>query len=307
MFVGIDVSKDRLDVHIRPTGEAFVVTRDDAGLQDLVDRLCRMRPTLIVLEATGGFETVAACALAAAGLPLAVVNPRRIRDFAKACGRLAKTDPLDAAVIARFAEAVQPPACAIADAALRQLSELVTRRRQIIVMMVAERNRRQQLTQAKLIRTVDRVLAELQRQRSLVEAEIDQTIRATPAWRDTERLLTSAPGVGPTIARVCIAELPELGRLTRRQISALVGVAPFNHDSGRRRGKRAIADGRTSVRAALYMAVMVALRRQLPLAAFYARLRAAGKPAKVAMVASMRKLLTRLNAMMRDGVAWRSA
>lgn len=306
MFVGIDVSKDRLDVHVRPGGEAFTLARDEAGIATLIERLGALRPELVVLEATGGFETVVAAALAGAGLPLAVVNPKRIRDFAKACGRLAKTDTLDAAVIAHYAEAVHPAPRAVADEARRNLGELVARRGQIVAMMTAERNRRHRLVQPKLVKTVDRVLAELQKQLSLVEAEIDRAIRSTPAWREKEALLESAPGIGPRIARVCIAELPELGTLTRRQISALVGLAPFNQDSGRRRGKRAIEGGRGQVRAALYMAVMVTLRRKLPLVRFYERLRAAGKPAKVAMVATMRKLLTILNAMLRDGKQWTS-
>lgn len=311
MYVGIDVCKDRLDVHVRPSGEVFSLTRDETGLKELVDRWSEVRPALIVLEATGGFETIVATTLAAAGLPLAVVNPRQIRAFAKACGQMAKTDALDAAIIARFAEAVQPQARAIPDEAARALGELLTRRRQIIGMMVAERNRRRQLTQPRLRRTVDRVLATLQKQLSEVETDIDTAIRDTPAWREKEELLTSAPAIGPKIARTLIADLPELGSLTRRQISALVGLAPFNHDSGKRRGKRAIAGGRGSVRAALYMAVLVSIRRKLPLADTYQRLRTAGKPAKVAIpgsspgTAAMRKLLVILNAIIRDNTAWR--
>jgi len=304
MFVGIDVSKDRLDVHIRPTGEVFAVARDGAGLEQLVGKLRTIAPSLIVLEATGGFETVVAAALAAAGLPLAVVNPRQIRAFAKACGQLAKTDKLDAAVIAHFADAVQPPARGVPDEAARALAELLTRRRQLIGMMTAERNRRRQLTQPRLVRTVDQVLATLQLQLSAIDTDIDTAIRATPAWREKEELLTTAPAIGAKIARTLIADLPELGALTRRRITALVGVAPFNHDSGKRHGKRAIAGGRSSVRAALYMAVLVAIRRKLPLGATYQRLRAAGKPAKVAIVATMRKLLVILNAIMRDKTAW---
>jgi transposase len=304
MFVGIDVSKDRLDVHIRPTGEVFAVARDGAALEQLVGKLRTIAPSLIVLEATGGFETVVAAALAAAGLPLAVVNPRQIRAFAKACGQLAKTDKLDAAVIAHFADAVQPPARGVPDEAARALAELLTRRRQLIGMMTAERNRRRQLTQPRLVRTVDQVLATLQLQLSAIDTDIDTAIRATPAWREKEELLTTAPAIGAKIARTLIADLPELGALTRRRITALVGVAPFNHDSGKRHGKRAIAGGRSSVRAALYMAVLVAIRRKLPLAATYQRLRAAGKPAKVAIVATMRKLLVILNAIMRDKTAW---
>ncbi len=304
MFVGIDVSKDRLDVHVRPGDQAFAVERDHAGIERLVAQLRNLKPSLVVLEATGGFETVVAAALGAAGLPLAVVNPRQIRAFARACGRLAKTDALDAAVIAHFAEAVHPEPRNVPDEAARALAELVTRRGQIITMMVAERNRRRQLTQSRLTKTVDRVLATLQEQLSAVESAIDETIRGTPAWREQEDLLTSAPAIGPKIARTLIADLPELGALTRRKISALVGIAPFNRDSGKRKGVRAIAGGRARVRTALYMAVLVTIRRNLPLAATYHRLRAAGKPAKVAIVATMRKLLVILNAMMRDQTVW---
>ena len=307
MFVGIDVSKDRLDVHVRPGDQTFAVERDHAGIEQLVAQLRELTPRLVVLEATGGFETVVAAALGAAGLPLAVVNPRQIRAFAKACGRLAKTDALDAAVIAHFAEAVHPEARGIPDEATRALGELVTRRGQIITMMVAERNRRRQLTQGRLIKTVDRVLATLQAQLSDIESAIEETIRGTPAWREKEELLTSAPAIGPKIARTLIADLPELGALTRRKISALVGVAPFNRDSGKRKGLRAIAGGRARVRTALYMAVLVTIRRKLPLAATYHRLRGAGKPAKVAIVATMRKLLVILNAMMRDKTLWHGA
>jgi transposase len=307
MFVGIDVSKDRLDVHVRPSGQAFAVTRDSAGIDELVTIWRDLAPRLIVLEATGGFETIVAAALAAAGLPLAVVNPRQIRAFAQACGRLAKTDKIDAAVIAHFAEAVHPEPRSVPDAAARALGELVTRRSQIITMMVAERNRRRQLTQSRLVKTVDRVLATLQEQLSAIETDIDGTIRSTPAWREKEELLTSTPAIGPKIARTLIADLPELGTLTRRKISALVGLAPFSRDSGRWRGRRAIAGGRSRVRTALYMAVLVAIRRNLPLATTYHRLRTAGKPAKVAIVATMRKLLTILNAMMRDRTVWQGA
>lgn len=306
MFVGIDVSKDRLDVHVRPGSEVFAVARDSDGLEELVVRLQALAPQLIVVEATGGFETVVASAIGAAGLPLAVVNPRQIRAFAAACGQLAKTDRLDAQVIAHFAEAVRPEVRAIPDEAARALGELVTRRRQIVGMMVAERNRRRQLTQPRLLKTVERVLATLQEQLSAIERDIDEAIRGTPAWREKEQLLTSAPAIGPKIARVLIADLPELGKLTRRKIAALAGTAPISRDSGKWRGQRSIAGGRPSIRAALYMAVLVSIRRKLPLAQTYLRLRAAGKPAKVAIVAAMRKLLVILNAMLRDKTAWRT-
>jgi transposase len=307
MFVGIDVSKDRLDVHLRPAGEAFSVARDSDGVEALTTRLHDLSPALIVLEATGGFETVVAAGLAAAGLPLAVINPRQIRDFARATGRLAKTDPIDAAVIAHFAEAVKPQARPVASEQALLLGELVARRRQVIGMMTAERNRRRQLTARRLIKGVDRILAALQQQLSEIEKDIDDAVRGTPAWREKEDLLTSVPGIGQTIARTLIAELPELGMLGRRQVAALVGVAPFNRDSGRWRGRRSIAGGRTSVRSALYMSILVSIRRKLPIAAVYQRLRAAGKPAKVAIVACMRKLVTILNAILRDKTPWQTA
>lgn len=307
MFVGIDVSKDQLDIHILPGGESFAVARDGEGLALLCERLLQLSPGLIVLEATGGFETVVACALAAAHLPLAVVNPRQIRDFARSIGRLAKTDAIDAEVIARFAEAVRPEPRPVADEEALLLGELVARRRQLIEMMVAERNRRRRLTNHTLIKALDRHLDLLQRQLSELEGDIDDSIRGTPAWRAKEDLLTSVPGIGPKIARTLIAELPELGMLDRRKIAALAGVAPFNRDSGMFRGRRRIAGGRAPVRSALYMSVLVAIRRKLPLAETYQRLRLAGKPAKVAIVACMRKLLTILNAVLRDQTPWQHA
>jgi transposase len=307
MFIGIDVAKDRLDVHIRPGGEAFSVPHDDEGIAALVNRWADAAPTLIVLEATGGFENVVAAGLAAARLPLAIVNPRQIRDFARATGRLAKTDAIDAAVIAHFAEAVQPPARPLADPQTRLLGELMARRRQLVQMIVAEGNRRRLLTARPTIKSVDRVLAILKAQLEAIDRDIDSSIRRTPAWREAEDLLTSVPGVGPKIARTLIAELPELGHLDRRQTAALVGIAPFNRDSGTLKGRRSIGGGRHVVRAALYMAVLVAIRRDLPLARTYHRLRTAGKPAKVAIVACMRKLVTILNAILRDKKPWAPA
>jgi transposase len=307
MFIGIDVSKARLDVYVRPGGESFAVNRDSEGIEALIARVSALGPSLVVLEATGGFETVVAAALGAAGLPLAVVNPRQIRDFARAIGRLAKTDPIDAAVIAHFAEAVRPEARPIANEEARTLGEFIARRRQLLEMMTAERNRRRQLTSRRLIKGVDRVLAILQAQLTELEGDIDVTVRGTPAWREKEDLLTSVPGIGPKIARTMIAELPELGSLSRQQVASLVGVAPFNRDSGKWRGRRSIAGGRATVRSALYMSVLVAIRRDLPLALTYRRLRAAGKPAKVAIVACMRKLITILNAILRDNLPWQAA
>ena len=306
-FVGIDVAKDRLDVHMRPSGEAFSVARDGKGLDELVARLRKLDVTLIVLEATGGFETTVAGALCAAGLPLAVVNPRQIRDFARATGRLAKTDALDAAAIAHFAEAVRPDARPVPDAQARALGELLTRRRQIVEMMTAERNRRTRLTDRRMIKSVDRLLKALQRELSDLEADLNDTIRGTPVWRETEELLKSVPGIGDVTARTLIADLPELGTLDRKKIAALVGVAPFNRDSGTLRGKRTVWGGRANVRAALYMAALVASQHNPILGRFYQRMLKAGKPKKVALTAVMRKLLTILNAIVRDQTPWQHA
>ena len=273
----------------------------------MAKRLAAVAPTLIVLEATGGFETIVTAGLAAAGLPVAVVNPRQIRDFARATARLAKTDTLDAAVIAHFAEAVNPPVRPLADPQARLLGELMARRRQLIEMIVAEGNRRRLLTARRALKSIDRVVAILKAQLQQIDHDIDTSIRGTPAWREAEDLLVSVPGIGPRIARTLIAEMPELGRLDRRQIASLTGVAPFNRDSGTWRGRRAIAGGRPVVRGALYMSILVSIRRNLPLAETYHRLRAAGKPAKVAIVACMRKLVTILNAILRDKKPWATA
>jgi transposase len=306
-FVGIDVAKDRLDVHLRPSGEAFAVARAGEGLVGLVERLQALVPRLIVMEATGGYETIVASALAAARLPLAVVNPRQIRDFARATGKLAKTDRLDAAAIAHFAEAVQPPIRPIADAQALALGELVARRRQVIEMMVAERNRRRMATQRRVTKAIDRHLVLLQAELSELEADIDGAIRNTPAWQEEADLLNSVPGIGPVTRRTLIAELPELGHLTRRKIAALVGLAPLNRDSGTMRGRRTIAGGRAPVRATLFMATLVASRRNPVIARYYQKLRAAGKTAKQALTACMRKLIVILNAIMRDRKPWQIA
>jgi len=306
-YVGIDVAKDRLDVHVRPGGEAFMVARDHEGLSSLVERLRGLAPALVVLEATGGFEVTAAAALSSAGLPLAVVNPRQIRDFARATGKLAKTDALDAAAIAHFAEAVHPTPRALPDAQARELGELVARRRQVIEMIVAERHRACQLHSGRLQKRIARHLSALQKDLTEIEDDLDESIRGTPVWREKEDLLKSVPGIGNATARTLLADLPELGTLDRKRIAALVGLAPFNRDSGSLRGRRTIWGGRASVRAALYMAALVACRHNPTIAAFYARLRAAGKPAKLAITACMRKLLTILNAMIRDTRPWQNA
>jgi len=306
-LVGIDVSKDRLDVHLRPSGESFAVARDGDGLAALVERLQALAPALVVMEATGGYETIVASALGAAHLPLAVVNPRQIRAFARATGRLAKTDRLDAAAIAHFAEAIRPPARPIADTEAQALGELVARRRQVIEMMVAERNRRRTATQRRVLRAIDRHLELLQAELSELEGDIDGAIRNSPAWQADADLLTSVPGIGKATLRTLIAELPELGRLTRRKIAALVGLAPINRDSGTMRGRRTIAGGRSAVRAALFMPAMVASKKNPLIAPYYKKLRAAGKTAKQALTACMRKLLVILNAILRDRKPWQPA
>ena len=307
MFIGIDVAKDRLDVHVRPGGEAFAVARDGEGVAALVERLKEVGAGLIVLEATGGFEQVVAAGLAGAGLPVVVVNPRQIRDFARALGRLAKTDRIDAEVIALFAERVRPELRPLPDDQARELDELVTRRRQVIEMMVAEGNRARRLSSRRLQKRIARHQAVLQKELTEIERELDDTIRKSPIWRETEDLLKSVPGIGNATARTLIAALPELGSLDRRKIAALVGLAPFNRDSGTLRGKRMVAGGRAPVRAALYMAALVASRRNPLIAAFYQRLLAAGKPKKLALTACMRKLLTILNAIVRDRTPWQTA
>jgi transposase len=260
-----------------------------------------------VLEATGGLEVRLAAALAAAGVPVAVVNPRQVRAFARATGRLAKTDRLDAAMIARFAEAVRPPVRPLPDEATRHLGALVARRRQLLEMLVAERNRRHAADPA-LREGIDAHLRWLEEALAGIERDLDGAVRESAAWRAKEELLRSVPGVGPVSARTLLAELPELGSLTRRQAAALVGVAPFSRDSGKMRGKRTVGGGRATLRACLYMAAVAAARgANPPIAAFYGRLRRAGKPAKLALTACMRKLVVTLNAMLRTGTAWKQA
>jgi transposase len=309
LFVGIDVAKDRLDVHLRPTGVAFALPRDAAGLERLVARLAALGPdlTLVVLEATGGFEVAVAAALAGAGLPLAVVNPRQIRAFARALGRLAKTDRLDAEAIALFAERVRPPARPMADADARALAALVARRRQVVGMIGMEANRQRQAEAPRVRRTIEATLATLRAALAELDREIDDTLRHSPVWREAEELLTSVPGIGGVTARTLIAELPELGGLDRRRLAALVGVAPINRDSGRWRGHRAIAGGRTSVRTVLYMATLTAIRWNPVLKAHYAQLVARGRPKEVALIACLRRLLGILNAILRDQKPWQAA
>lgn len=304
-IVGIDVSKDRLDVHVRGRDERFDVPRDTEGIAALVERLRALAPKAIGLEATGGLEAVVVASLAEAGLPVIVVNPAQVRSFADALGKRAKTDAIDAAVIARFVETTAPEIRPLQDAETRLLADLVARRRQIVAMMTSERQRRASAPE-RVRKSIDRLLKALARELDSLDGDIDGAVRRSPAWREKENLLTSVPGVGSVIARTLIAELPELGSLDRRRIAALVGLAPWTRQSGRWRGKSFIGGGRASVRTALYMGALVASRHNPELKAFRDKLVAQGKPKMVAVVATARKLLTILNAIIRDQSPWRA-
>ena len=303
-FVGIDVSKARVDVHVRPNDIAFGCATDPEGLGTLVARLQPLSPCLVVLEASGGYEGVVAAALVEAGLPVAIVNPRQVRKFAGAIGRLAKTDAIDAAVIAHFAQAVRPTARPLPDNLATRLAELMARRRQLVVMISAEKQRLAKAHDRIAQSSFRAVLNRLEAERARIDRAIDKLIEASPVCCAKQDLLKSVPGIGNVVARTLIAELPELGQVDRHQIAALAGVAPINRDSGRFRGKRRIQGGRVEVRAPLYMACLVAIRHNPALKSFYRRLREAGKPARLALVAAMRKLLTILNAMLRDRKPW---
>jgi transposase len=303
ILIAIDVSKARLDVSVRPSGSRECFANDEVGIRALVKGFREMHPALIVLEATGGVERRVVRALASEELPLVVVNPRQVRDFAKATGQLAKTDSIDAEVLARFGEAVRPALRPLPDVCSQELRALVARRRQITEMIVAERNRLSGASQS-VRKRLDAHIRWLEAELDRADKDLDQSIGQSPIWREKENLLKSVPGIGPVISRTLLAELPELGRLNRKQIAALVGVAPLNWDSGTLRGRRAIWGGRAAVRAALYMAALVASRRNLVIQDFYRRLRNAGKAPKVALVACMRKLLTILNAMIKHKTHW---
>jgi transposase len=304
--VGIDVSKDRLDVAVRPTGDTFTVERNGSGLERLVARLGQIAPSIVALEATGGFETVAAAALAGAGLPVVIINPAQIRAFAKALGQRAKTDPIDAAVIAHFAEATKPQVRPLPDEATLLLADLVARRRQIIDMIGAERQREKRIALPRLKKSIARVVRMLEKELTEIDHDIDDAVRGSPAWREKEDLLASVPGIGPIIARTLIAELPELGQIGRKQIAALAGLAPFTRQSGQWRGRSFIGGGRKAVRTVLFMGAMVAKRHNPILKAFFDRLVAAGKPKMLALIAVARKLLTILNAILRDKTVWQN-
>lgn len=306
VFVGIDVSKAQLDIGVRPSNERWQVENSLEGIRELVAKLEHIGPNLIVLEATGGYEMAAAAALAAGGLPVAVVNPRQVRDFAKSLGRLAKTDKIDAQVLARFGEAVRPEPRALPDEQTQQMQALLTRRRQIIEMLVAEKNRTR-LAHKGVITGLMEHITWLEKRLDELDKDLHDLLKNSPIWREKDDLLRSVPGVGPVLVTTLLAELPELGLLNRKKIAALVGVAPFNCDSGKMHGKRAIWGGRASIRAVLYMATLSSIRCNPVIRTFYDRLIQAGKQAKVALIACMRKLLTILNAMVHNHTHWESA
>jgi transposase len=305
---GIDVSKARLDVAVLPSGETFAVTNDEDGIQTLVEKLLQEKavPTLVVLEATGGLQRPLVAALFASRIASAVVNPRQSRDFAKAIGRLAKTDRIDALVLARFAEAVRPEPKAPLETEALEFQAIVARRRQLVQMMTAEKNRLGGAATSRKVRSrLEAHIRWLEKELARVDRDLDEAIADSPTFKENETLLRSVPGVGPVLCRTLLAELPELGSLSPRELSALVGVAPINRDSGTLRGRRGVWGGRARVREALYMAALVATRYNPAIKEFYGRLVASGKPKKVALVACMRKLLTILNAMIRERTPWR--
>jgi transposase len=308
MFIGIDVAKAELVVGVRPTSDGWTVVNDAAGVRDLIERLLALGPTLIVLEATGGYELLCVAALAAADLPVVVVNPRQVRDFARATGQLAKTDRIDAEMLARFAEVVRPALRALPTVDAQELDALLTRRRQLLEMLGAERKRLDQVSgtgKKPVKKSLTAHIAYLERVAGRADTELEATIRQSPVWRAQDDLIRSVPGVGPILSRTLLADLPELGRLSRREIAKLAGVAPLSRDSGTFRGRRFVQGGRAPVRAVLYMAALVAAHRNPVIRAFYARLVAAGKPKKLALVACMRKLLTVLNVMVRTATRWK--
>lgn len=304
IYVGIDVSKARLDIAVRPSGETRSVGNDEAGFAELVGWFRELGPRLVVMEATGGYEAPLASALSVAGVAVAVINPRLIRDFGRALGKLAKTDRLDAEVIALFAEKVEPEPRALPDQHTQELAALVSRRKQVSDMIASEGNRLATATSAAVRTDIQEHIAWLRRRLKDTDKDLYGRVRKSPLWRVKEPLLRSTPGIGPGNTLTLISQLPELGRLTGKQISALVGVAPFNCDSGTFKGRRRIWGGRADVRTMLYMGTLASIRKSPTIGAAYERLVAAGKPKKVAIVACMRKLLVRLNAMMRDGKPW---
>jgi transposase len=311
VYVGVDVSKDRLDVCLRwsePESheeDVFFVTHDEAGIDTLISRLLEEHPVLVILEATGGFERAVVGALATEGLPVAVVNPRQVRDFARATGRLAKTDRIDASILARFAEAIRPSPKPLPEEEIRALQGILARRRQLVGMLTAENNRLHSATKP-VAKRIAAHIRWLEKELSGTDGDLKEAIKSSPTLSENEALLRSVPGVGPVLARTLLAQVPELGTLTHKRVAALVGVAPLNRDSGTLRGRRSVWGGRAEVRAALYMGALVAARRNPVLREFYERLLAAGKPKKVALVACMRKLLAIVNAVLKHRTPWRS-
>lgn len=304
---GIDVSKESLDVDFAPTRESLHFANRAAGHAAIVNRLSKMEICVIVIEATGGYERAIVAELAGAGLPVVVINPRQVRDFARAQGRLAKTDQLDAAVLADFGLAIRPPQRPLPEAEILQMQEKLARRRQVVGMITAETNRLEHATTQAVWRSIEAVLKLLQKQLKQIEDDLDRTIRRSAVWQEKADLLQSVPGVGAQTSRTLVAQLPELGQCSRQQIAALVGVAPLNRDSGTFRGRRTIWGGRREVRACLYMATLAATRCNAKIRTHYQRLLAAGKCKKLALTACMRKLLTILNAMVRDNRPWQTA
>jgi transposase len=305
-FIGIDVAKAQFAFACRPGGETGSLPNEERGIAELVVRCRALVPTLIVCEATGGYEAALVAALATAGLPVVIANPRQVRDFAKATGQLAKTDAIDAQILALFAERVRPEPRALPGEAIEALDALLTRRRQLVEMLTAERNRLL-VARPTVRRDLQQHIGFLERRLREADDDLHTAVKTSPLWRVKDDLLQSVPGVGRVVSLTLLAELPELGRLSHKQIAALVGVAPLNRDSGTLRGQRLVYGGRAPVRAALYMAALVASKCNPVIRAFYQRLRAAGKPTKVALTACMRKLLTILNAIARDGTRWQPA
>jgi transposase len=303
-FVGIDISKARLDGYCLPQGERFDNPNDDAGISAVVKRLTALGPTLVVLEATGGLETPLAAALAAAKIPVAVINPRQARDFAKAIGTLAKTDAIDAKILALFADKIRPQVRDLPDEEARKFEAILTRRRQLLEMRVAEQNRLAATTTPKVRKDLEAHIRFLDHRVEEMDTELERTVQESEVYRAKDILLRSVPGIGPVASRTLLASLPELGQLDGKRIAALAGLAPMARDSGTLKGRRMIGGGRADVRSALYMATLSAVRYNSTLKAFYDRLRGAGKPAKVALTAAARKLLTILNAMLKANQAW---
>jgi len=302
-FIGIDVSKDQLDVAVRPTNEKMSFANEDDGIDMLIKRLLPFQPHLIVLEATGSYHQLVLGRLLACGLPAIAINPRQSRDFARAIGRLAKTDSIDANVLAEFADKIRPELRSIPDEATQQLDAICTRRRQLVTMLAAEKNRHHS-GPAAIRSQIKKHIVWLEKQINELQRDLDKLIRSTPAWREKDDLLRSCKGIGPTTSHTMLASLPELGTLSRHRIAALVGVAPFNSDTGKYRGQRHVQGGRIDVRCVLYMATLAAIRSNPVIRAFHHRLIAAGKAKKVAITACMRKLLTILNAMVRTNTRW---